>query len=348
MTQPFTGNTDDHLDRRARRGRGRAGSARRPPPRAGHDLVRADALVRDGARLAASPGAAGAPRAPLDVRGARAAATGPHRRHRHHHPRAGRLPADVGRHLDVRRHRAPGDRQPARDRAGDRRPGRHRRRCGGGDRAGRGRPRAVGPGAQRAVVRAGPGPEDRRPGVRDDRRGHRLRRPVLRAGARRRHGRGTRSRARPGDRPGRHGTPRGGPRAGTGRPPRAAGRHRDRPVHAARTRRIARRLGPQQRHPAVRPDHPRRPDVMAGNPGPLPRRHRHVGPDGRPARPRRARARASRSSTRACSARRSAACCTNAPPSATTRPSCPRSRAGPGSPATCSTSCSPTTRSRQV
>ena len=33
------------------------------------------------------------------------------------------------------------------------------------------------------------------------------------------------------------------------------------------------------------------PSVMAGNPRPLTRRHRHLGPDGRPARPRRARAR---------------------------------------------------------
>ena len=43
-----------HLHRRARRGRGRPDPARRPPPRARHDLARAHALVRDAARLAAA------------------------------------------------------------------------------------------------------------------------------------------------------------------------------------------------------------------------------------------------------------------------------------------------------
>ncbi len=73
----------------------------------------------------------------------------------------------------------------------------------------------------------------------------------------------------------------------------AAGRHRDRPGHAARARRLPRHLGPQQRRHALRSDQSRRPDVMDGNPGPLARRHRHVGSDGCPSRPRRARSRRS-------------------------------------------------------
>ena len=56
----------------------------------------------------------------------------------------------------------------------------------------------------------------------------------------------------------------------------------------------------------------------------------------------------SRSSTRACSARRSAVCSTSARPWEARTPWCPRSRAERGSPVTCSTSCSPTTRSPRV
>ena len=123
---------------------------------------------------------------------------------------------------------------------------------------------------------------------------------------------------------------------------------RDLPGHAARPGRLPARLGPQQRGPARRAGSP----SMTRHRGGAPWTARPVAPVPAPGWPHCTPAASSssmfRSSTRACWAPRSAACCTSAPPSANTTPWCPPSRAGPGSPATCSTSYNPTTHSRPV